>query len=93
MAANKKKRGRRQGLFSKISNALLIVFAFSRPLTVLMNSPNKAGVDLITEEATFGLSAGSFNLAAGMQIYGPAIGAVALGTLKSYLIRKFPVRG
>ncbi len=79
-------------MFSKIANALLIAFAFSRPISVMVANPSLAAVRLLTEEATFGLSEGNFNLQAGMSIYGPAIGAVALGTLKSYLMRKFPVR-
>ncbi len=93
--AKKKTRGRRQGLFSKAINIGLILLGFSRPIAILLDPQqgkfaNKANV--IIREATFGLSEGSFKLDAGLKMYTPALGAIALGTLKSFLMRKFPVR-
>ncbi len=91
MARRKRKRSK-QGLFSKLSNIALTLFAFSRPISVFLNNPSMAAVELIAEEATFGLTKGTFNLQAGFSMYAPVGGAIALGTLKSYISRKFPVR-
>ncbi len=93
--AKGKTKSRRQGLFSKAVNAALILLGFSRPIAILLDPQrgrfaNKA--DIIIREATFGLSEGSFKLDAGLKMYTPALGAIALGTLKSFLMRKFPVR-
>ncbi len=91
--AKKKKRGRRQGLFSKALNASLVALGFSRVISILV-SP--AAIDTkmtaIINGATFGLATGSFNLGVGLQMYTPAGAAIALGELKKFLMRKFPVR-
>ncbi len=94
MATNKTKRKRsKQGLLSKVINTGLVAFGFSRVLTLLFaHGFSQASVTAITREATFGLSSGSFDLNAGLRMYTPAGGAAALGYLKSYLMRKFPVR-
>ena len=85
---------RKQGIVSKIMNAGLIAFGFSRVLTILFfnlsNIPR--AVSQITSEATFGLSEGRLDLEGGAKMYAPVAGAATLGYLKSYLLRKFPVR-
>ncbi len=93
MAKNKKKKSRRQGMFSKVLNIAIILLGLSRPITIMVQNPNARGVDFLINEATFGLSKGALNFKAGMKFYSPAGAAVGLGFLKSYLIKKFPVRG
>ena len=93
MAAAKNKRSRRQGLFSKAMNIGLILLGFSRAINrILVND-----VQGLINEATFGLAASTggeinLDLSAGFRMYSPAGAAIGLGGLKSYLIRKFPVR-
>ncbi len=92
MAKNKNKT-RKQGWVSKILNAGLIALGFSgviKPLIAL--GPTPAALDVIIRDATFGLSEGKFNLSLGLRMYTPAGAAAALGFLKSYLMRKFPIR-
>lgn len=94
MAAAKKNKSRRQGLVSKISNVGLILLGLSRPLTIIFgNLQNPQFVaSTIIKEATFGLSEGRFDTQAGARFYSPVGAAAAVGYLKSYLMRKFPVR-
>ena len=91
--AKKKGRRRKQGLISKAMNIGLIALGFSRVITLALRGDFLA----IQNEATFGLAgAGTatsgFDLDAGLRIYSPAGAAVGLGFLKTYLMRKFPVR-
>ncbi len=90
----KKKRGRRrQGLFSKVANALLIALSFARPIQLILSQGASAQtINTIVKEATFGLSDGAFDLQAGLRMYTPAGAALALGKLKGYAMRHFPVR-
>ncbi len=91
MVKHKTKRSK-QGLLSKAINAGLIAFGFSRVLQILfMQAEIGTKINLITRGATFGLAGGTFDLDSGLQMYAPAGGAIALGKLKSYLMRKFPV--
>lgn len=94
MAAAKPKKKSRQSLMSKAMNAGLIVLGFSRPLQHLWAfvSGRSDALESLQYEATFGLSGGTLDLAAGGRMYAPAGSAAALGYLKSYLLRKFPVR-
>ncbi len=93
MAKGKKKRSR-QSLFSKAINAGLILLGLSRPIMILAKLGfTETAVNAITSEATFGLSQGKFNLNEGLKMYTPAGGAIALGKLKQYLMRHFPVGG
>ncbi len=94
MPAKKKNRGRRrQGMFSKLTNILLIALGFARPLQlILTQGATKTTMDTIIKEATFGLSAGKFDLNAGLRMYTPGGAAIGLGKLKQYLMKHFPVR-
>ncbi len=95
--AAKKKKSRRQGLFSKAINIGLIALGFSRVITHLTSG---ASVDQITgaiiRESTFGLAnplgESQFDLQAGLQMYAPGAAAIGLGKLKQFLMKKFPVR-
>ncbi len=92
--AKKRKTGRRQGWVSKGLNIGLILLGFSRPiqhLVALVRGRSDA-LDALTYEATFGLTSGKFDWKAGLRMYSPAGASVALGFLKSYLMKKFPVR-
>ncbi len=92
MPKGKKKRSK-QSLVSKAINTALIALGFSRPLVWLFGgAPLREAVDGIMDEATFGLSKGKFSLDKGLRMYSPVGAAVALGKLKSYLMRQFPVR-
>ncbi len=86
--AKKNKKTSRQGLFSKVSNALIIAFSFQRVLFLAFQRRFK---DIVTE-ATFGLSEGKFDWKAGVRMYAPVGGGIALGKLKQYLMKHFPVR-
>ncbi len=92
--AKGKKKSRRQGLFSKAINIAFLALGFSRPLFLLLRPGgfSQSSVEQILEEATFGLTKGTFDVAAGARMYSPAGAAFALGTLKTFLMRKFPVR-
>ncbi len=96
MVAAKKKRSR-QGMFSKIANAGLIALGFSGALTSLV----EGGVNRLVADATLGFvrpgQAPDLNpaniVARALKVYvGPGIAAGGLCALKSYLLRKFPVR-
>ncbi len=89
----KHRKRRKQSLFSKAINMGLITLGFSR-LLVHLFFPQSAEEKMksIIKEATFGLSEGAFDLDAGFRMYMPVGAAVALGKLKNYLFRKFPVR-
>ncbi len=93
--AKGKKRSRRQGMVSKAINIGLIALGFSRVIEILID-PKFGSISnkfkVIQRDATFGLSEGKFNMKAGLRMYTPAGAAVGLGTLKSYLMKKFPVR-
>ncbi len=92
----KKKRGRRrQGLVSKAANLGLILLGLSRPLKLILgiDAPSFGDpINSIIVEASAGLSTGALDVDAAMRFYGPVGAAVGLGFLKSYLMRKFPVR-
>ncbi len=94
MVAKDKKKGGRQGIVSKILNLSLILLAFSQPIKVLWSNRGNLGVGVtqIIREATFGLAEGKLDLKGGLRMYTPVGASVALGTLKSYLMRKFPIR-
>ncbi len=93
--AKKKGRRRKQGLFSKVINMALIALAFARPLQLFffnLGGDLAGAAKVIVQEATFGLSEGTFDLNAGLRMYTPAVGAFALGKMKSFAMRHFPVR-
>ncbi len=96
MAKGKKKRSR-QGMFSKIANAGLIALGFSGAITSLL----EGGVSRLIGDATLGfvrpgqepdLNPANIVSRALKTYVGPGIAAGGLGMLKSYLLRKFPVR-
>ncbi len=91
MAKAKRKRSK-QGMVSKVANVLLLLLTFARPISLLIRSPSMGSIDTIMNEATFGLVSGKLDLAAGARMYAPGGAAVGLGMLKSYVLRKFPVR-
>ncbi len=95
----RKKRGRRkQGLFSKLANVALILLAFSTPIRIAFGSGSmETKIGIITRQSTFGLvrtlgGASQFDLGEGLQFYGPMGAAFALGAVKTFIMRKFPVR-
>ncbi len=90
--AKKKRSRRRQGIVSKILNGSLIALGFARPIQLFFARGLKGALPIIIREATFGLSEGKFNLRLGLRMYTPAGAAAALGFLKSFLMKKFPVR-
>ncbi len=92
MAKKRRRRGK-QGLFSKAINIALTLLAFARPIQIAFSAkgPNTKLAQVI-DEATFGLANGTFNLQKGLQMYTPVGAALALGTLKKFVMRKFPVR-
>ena len=94
MARKKNNKRRKQGWFSKGVNIGLWALAFSRVITIAFTGTGNVGDKLsaIQREATFGLSEGSFDLGAGLQMYSPAGAAVGLNELKKYAARHFPVR-
>ncbi len=78
---------------SKVINAGLTLLAFSRVLTHLFTAqPFEEKVRVIIKEAMFGLTEGAFDLQAGAQMYGPVGAAAALGFIRSYVTKHFPVR-
>ncbi len=91
--AKKGKKSRRQGLFSKAINVGLIVLGFSDVIKIAIGpgTPTQK-IDHIIHDATFGLSTGKFDLNAGLEMYTPGGAAIALGKLKQYLMKHFPVR-
>ncbi len=93
-AAKNKKKGGKQGIVSKLMNVGLIVLGFSRVIEhlVFWGANWQGAIKEIKREATFGLSEGKFDWKAGLRMYTPGGAAIALGKLKSYLIKKFPVR-
>ncbi len=99
MARGKKKRSRKQGWFSKLANIALWGVAFARPITIAFGPGSPQGkFEKVIREATFGLVAeggrvGTFNLNEGLAMYLPAGAALALGKIRSFAARHFPVRG
>ncbi len=92
MPKGKKTGRRKQGLLSKAINLGLIALGTSRILGILFTDASMAAkADQIIRESTFGLSEGKFDLNAGLLMYTPVGGALALGTFLRYLRRKFPV--
>ncbi len=88
-----KKHNPKQSLFSKAKNLGLIALGASRILGILFTGASMVEkADQIVREATFGLSAGEFDLNAGLLMYTPVGGALALSTFLNFLLRKFPVR-
>ncbi len=92
MAAKNKKKASRQGIVSKVMNIGLITLAFIRPIWLLWTKGAFGGAGEIIRESTFGLSQGKFDLQAGLSFYTPVGASVTIGYMKSYLLRKFPVR-
>ncbi len=95
MAAKNKKKGGKQGWVSKGINAGLIALGFSRVIELIIFHRGGGFGEVAKEikrEATFGLSEGSFDLKAGLRMYTPAGAAAGLGALKTYLLKKYPVR-
>lgn len=90
--AKKNQKSRRQSIVSKVANGLLILLGLSRPISLFFKTDPTTAVNVIIDESTFGLTTGGFNLAKGLQFYAPAGAAAAVGFLKSFLMRKFPVR-
>lgn len=99
MAKRRKKRSRRQGFVSKAINAALIGLTFARPISIMLGAGNtQQKVAKILREATFGIvqeggGIGQFNLNEGLAMYAPAGAAFALGKIKGFAMRHFPVRG
>ncbi len=88
-----KKKHRKQGWVSKGINFGLILLGFSRVIEHLFAPISmERKFARIKSEATFGLSEGKFDLQAGLRMYTPGGAAAGLGMLKSYLMKKFPVR-
>ncbi len=96
MPKGKRKRSRKQGILSKVINVGLIALTFSRVLQLFVAFGFNGAIPHIIREATFGLAApgglGKFDLNAGLTMYAPAGAALALGKLKGYAMRHFPVR-
>ncbi len=93
MVAAKKKRGR-QSMISKGLNALGIAIGLAEPIRIAVTHGFSYDTfKVLLRGLTFGLSEGSVDLQAGLQRYTPVGAAVGYGTLKSYLLRKFPIRG
>ncbi len=91
--AKKKNRRRRQGLLSKAINVGLVALSFARPLEILFSKvPIATKIQQILRGATFGLSEGTFALESGLAMYSPVGAAAALGFVKKYALRHFPVR-
>ncbi len=95
--AKKKKGRRKQGLFSKGLNIGLILLGFSRVIKHVFSGDSVDNITAaIIRESTFGLAnplgPSQFDLEAGLQMYAPGAAAVGLGTLKKFLMKKFPVR-
>jgi len=89
----KKKKSRRQGLFSKAVNVGLIALTFSEAIRIwLSGSPIRTKVAETLQAYTgFGLD-GSFVPERLIRGYAPAGAAFALGFLKKFAMRRFPVR-
>ncbi len=94
MANAKKKRSRRQGIASKLLNAVGIAIGFARPIQILINNIGNPGNILpkMLSGLTFGLSEGSLRLDDGTKMYAPVGAAVGYGFFKTFLMRKFPIR-
>lgn len=91
--AAKKKKSRRQGWLSKIINVGLIALGFSRIIEIGLAQISPVDkLKAIQRGATFGLSEGKFDFQEGLKMYTPGAAAVSLGFLKSFLMKKFPVR-
>ncbi len=96
--AKKKKGRRRQSFVSKAINAALIGLTFARPLSIFFGpGTGSSKVAKIIREATFGIvqeggAIGAFNLNEGLAMYAPAGAAFALGKIKGFAMRHFPVR-
>lgn len=87
-----KKHSPKQGVFSKVTNILLWLLAFSNPITQIIQNPNATGVGNIIFGATGGASAGRFDLNNLIQFYAPVGAAASLGFVKSWAMKKWPVR-
>lgn len=93
--AAKKKRSRRQSAVSKILNVLLLGLGFARPIEILLTAGSiSTAARVIVDESTAGLGgpAHTFSKDKLLRFYSPVGAAVGVGALKSYLLRKFPVR-
>ena len=93
--AKKKGKRRKQSLISKIMNLGLIALAFSPVLRRLPGAfADPAGVGrALADDYTLGLAVNrSFDMERGLATYAPVVAAIAIGKVKSYVLRKFPVR-
>ncbi len=94
--AKKRKSRRRQGIASKLINVALIALAFVQPIRLAL----KGNWGAIVYRSTFGLAgnpqtgqaAGKFDWRRGVEFYAPVGAAAALGAVKRYVMKKFPVR-
>ncbi len=92
MAKGKKKRGK-QGMFSKIINAIGIVIGFARPIQIVMETGfTGASLQRMIRGLSFGLSDGQFALQTGLKMYTPVVGALGYREFTKFLMRRFPVR-
>ncbi len=91
--AKKNQQRRKQGIVSKIKNALLLVLGLARPIQIVsaLGFTTQAANQII-HDSTFGLSSGSFDLQAGLRMYTPPAAALATGKLINYLLKRFPIR-
>ncbi len=97
--AAKKKKGGRQGLFSKVINILLLALTFSRPIQIMAFQPGNLQQKMRTlvRDLTFGMvdtagTVGRFSLSEGLRMWAPPAAAAGLGILKRYALKHYPVR-
>ncbi len=94
--AAKKKKGGRQGVVSKVINISLIALALAPAITRAFKGRWGAIIRGYTAglagNPQEGVAPGKFDMKLLAEFYAPVGGAVALGFLKSYLLKKFPVR-
>ena len=75
-----------------MANILLWLLAFSKPIQLIMDQPNAAGVGNIIFGATGGANVGRFDLNNLTGFYAPVAAAASLGFVKSWAMKKWPVR-
>ena len=91
-AAKTPRKSSRQGAFSKVANILLWLLAFSNPITQIIRNPNATGVANIIFGATGGANVGRFDINNLIGFYAPVGAAASLGFVKSWAMKKWPVR-
>ncbi len=83
---------------SKAANLALLALTFARPLSIFLGPGTiTTKTEKVVREATFGIvqgggAIGQFNLNEGLAMYLPAGAAFALGKMKGFAMRHFPVR-